>query len=236
MDKLRAIQYFNRAVESGSFAAAARSFVTSARLPSLTSSARSSARSACCCSIARLEDCLSPWTDSATTSSRKIEADLCDLEQRLGQRDAKPRGTLKVAYGICRSELPRSSNPPFFLTRFPDIELVITPVVTIQDIEKENLDISSARRLAAETRPRRAPSGAGELHCLRFAGVLYARRTTRETGRLARPPLSQHAQRGRRIDGPGFETGGERRTIDVNGRLLSDDRLWLEEAAALAPA
>src|SRR3990172_8832288 len=141
MDKLRAIQYFNRAVESGSFAAAARSFDVST--PAVTHLVGSLERALGVLLFNRTTRGLSLTADGQRyyESSRKIEADLYDLEQRLGQRDAKPRGTLKVGIRHFVGQNCLVHRIPRFLARFPDIELVITPVVTIQDIEKENLDI-----------------------------------------------------------------------------------------------
>jgi DNA-binding transcriptional LysR family regulator len=232
MDKLRAIQYFNRAVESGSFAAAARSFDVST--PAVTHLVGSLERALGVLLFNRTTRGLSLTADGQRyyESSRKIEADLYDLEQRLGQRDAKPRGTLKVGIRHFVGQNCLVHRIPRFLARFPDIELVITPVVTIQDIEKENLDIV----VLVGWPPKRdlVVRHLAQVSFIVCASPEYCMRA----GRPERPEdlRDHHCLMTRNVEGVlmdrwSFEKGGERRTIDVNGRLLSDDRLWLEEAA-----
>ena len=96
MDKLRAIQYFNHAAESGSFASAARSMNVSA--PAVVQLVGALERSLGRALFHRTTQGLTLTADGDRyyTVSRQIVADLRDVEQRLGPRGAPPRGTLVV--------------------------------------------------------------------------------------------------------------------------------------------
>lgn len=96
MDKMRAIHYFNRAAESGSFAAAARFFDVST--PAITQLVRGLENSLGVTLFHRTTQGISLTADGERyyEISRKIAADLLDIEQRLGPRGAKIRVALTV--------------------------------------------------------------------------------------------------------------------------------------------
>ena len=232
MDKLRAIQYLNRAVEAGSFAAAARSLDVST--PAVAQLIGALERSLGVVLLHRTTRGLSLTADGGRyyETSRRITADLHDLEQSIGARGANLRGTLTVGMRAAVGQncvMPRITR---FLARFPDVELVIKPARTAQDIDEEKLDVAvlmgwpSERDLAVrplaqtryvvcaspeywmrEGRPHE-PEELRKHHCLLF----------RSSSEIL-------------LDRWIFEKKGERRTVDVNSRLLSDDRPWLDEAA-----
>ena len=232
MDKLRAIQYLNRAVESGSFAAAARSLDVST--PAVTPLISALERDLGVSLFHRTTHGLSLTTDGERyyETSRKIAADLNDLEQRLGQRGPKPRGTLTVGIGQAIGAnclMPRIGR---FLARFPDIELVAKPVAMIEDIDRENVDLAvlvgwpperdlvvrplaqhrfvvcaSPEYWAREGYPR-APEDLRNHHCIIYRNMV-----------------------GVLLDRWIFEKNGDRRVVDVRGHLICYDRHWLEEAA-----
>lgn len=232
MDKLRAIQYFNRAVEAGSFAAAARSLDVST--PAVTQLIAALERSLGVALFHRTTRGLSVTADGERyhETSRKVAAELRDAEQRLGPRGAKPRGTLTIGMVpvIGRSLVMR--RIPGFLARFPDMEVVSKRVRTFQDIDEANVDVvvligwpperdlvvrplaqtrylvcASPEYWMREGRPHN-PEELRNHHCLVLQGIS-----------------------GVRHDRWIFEKGGERRTVDVKSRLISDDRTWLDEAA-----
>jgi len=232
IDKLRAIQYFNRAAESGSFAAAARSFGVST--PAVTQLVRALEHSLGVTLFHRTSKGLTLTADGERyyEISRKLTVELHDIEQSLGPRGAKPRGTLAV--GISPSLGPNCIMPRItrFLARYPDIELVFKPLVTAREIGEKSLDLGVLvgwppeseliTRTLAQTRlvvcapPQywtregmpQEPEALAEHHCL----------VMRSSG-------------GTLLDRWTFEKNGERRTIDVKTRLFSDDRTWLAEAA-----
>jgi LysR family transcriptional regulator, regulator for bpeEF and oprC len=233
MDKLRAIHYMTRAVEDGSFTAAAKSLEVST--PAVAQSIRALEQSLGVVLFHRTTRGLSLTADGQRyyEASRKMLADLHDLEQTLGSsRDAKVRGTLRVgmreAIGL-NCVMPQIDR---FLARFPDVELVTLPARTVQDVDEKKLDVAilvgwpTERDLVvrplAQTRyvvcaspaywmragwPRE-PEELRDHHCLLF----------RSSGEIL-------------LDRWIFEKNGDRRTVDVNSRLLSDDRPWLDEAA-----
>ena len=142
MDKLRAIQYFNRAAEAGSFAAAARSLDVSG--PAVIQLVGALERSLGFPLFHRTTHGLSLTADGERyyETSRNLVAGLQDIEQRLGPRGVKPRGTLTVGMAQAAGQncvIPQITR---FLARFPDIELVTKRVRTFQDIDAANLDVA----------------------------------------------------------------------------------------------
>jgi DNA-binding transcriptional LysR family regulator len=234
MDKLRAMQYFNRAVESGSFTAAARSLDVST--PAVTQLVGALERALGVALLHRTPRGLSLTPDGERyyETSRRVAAELQDLELRLGARATKPRGTLTVGMLPAVAKhcvMPRITR---FLARYPDIELVTKPWRTVQDFSTENLDLAvligwpDARELVV--RP---------LAQTRFI-VCAAPEYWMRHGRPHEPEAlrDHHCLVFRRgatlLDRWIFEKDGEQRTIDVKTRLISDDRTWLDEAACAA--
>jgi DNA-binding transcriptional LysR family regulator len=232
MDKLRAMQYFNRVVESGTFTAAARSLGVST--PSITQLIGALERSLGVALLHRTNRgmSLTPDGERYYETSRQIAIQVKDLESRLGTRGTKPRGTLTVGmrHAVARyCVMPRITR---FLERFPDIEIVTKPLEVMQGFAAENLDVAvligwpDERELVvkplAQTRQLvcaspeylkrhgwpHEPEDLRNHHCLVFRGT---------TATL--------------LDRWTFKKGDERRTVDVKSRLLSDDRTWLDEAA-----
>jgi LysR family transcriptional regulator for bpeEF and oprC len=232
MDKLRAIQYFNRAVEAGSFAAAARTLDVSG--PAVTQLIGALERSLGVALFHRTSHGLSLTADGARyyETSRRLAAELRDIEQRLGPRGTKPRGTLTVGMRPVVAQhcvMPRIRR---FLERFPEIELVTRPVGMIHDIDRENIDVTVlvgwlprrdlVVRPLAQTRyvvcaapeywmregKPKEPEELCRHHCLVYRGAVEVV-----------------------LDRWSFEKGGQRRVVDVKGGLVSDDRTWLDEAA-----
>lgn len=231
MDKWRAIQYFNRAVERGSFAAAARSFDVST--PAVTQLVSALERVLGVSLFHRTSRGLSLTADGERfyETTRRIAADLLDAEQRLAPRGAKPRGVLTVGMRHSVGQncvMPRIGR---FLERFPDVEIVTKPA-PVEALDRENVDVAVmvgwppqrdlvVRHLAqtrhvvcasadywARAGQPRDPDELRHHHCLVFSndeGVFVDRWT--------------------------FTKGAEQRSVDVSSRLLSGDRNWLDAAA-----
>ena len=232
MDKLRAIQYFNRTVESVSFTAAARSLNVST--PAVTQLVGALERSLGVALFYRTTRGVTLTTEGERyyETSRRLASELHDLELRVAPRGAKPRGTLRVGM---RPVLRRNCVMPQiarFLDRYPDIELVTKSLHTMQPFDADKLDIAVQigwpvqRKLVvrplAQTRnivcaspeywmrkgQPQEPEALRDHHCLLFRSAV-----------------------GVLLDRWSFEKGGERRTVDVKGRLLSDDRDEIDPAA-----
>jgi DNA-binding transcriptional LysR family regulator len=235
VDKLRAIQYFNRAVETGSFAAAARSLAVST--PAVTQLVSALERSLGLLLVHRSPRglLLTPDGERYYRTSQRLVSDLRELEQQLGAGGGKPRGTLTVGMRQSVAEhcvMPRIAS---FLSRFPDVELV-TRAVTTEQVERQSLDVAVmvgwppegslvSRHLAqtrhivcasadywAKTGKPQHPSELRDHHCLVFRN---------DEGML--------------VDRWSFSKEGKQCSVDVRTRLLSDNRSWLD-AAALAGA
>jgi LysR family transcriptional regulator, regulator for bpeEF and oprC len=232
MDKLRAIEYFNRAVEAGSFAAAAKRLDVTR--PAVTQLIGALERSLGFKLFHRTTRGLSLTADGERyyEVSLKVAADLQVIEQRLGPRGSKPRGTLTVGMRQNIAQqcvMPRIAR---FLARFPDVEVVTRPVGMVEDIDRQDLDLSvlvgwppeldlvirplaqsryvvcaSPEYWLREGTPR-SPEDLGRHSCLVYRGMVEVV-----------------------LDRWTFEKDGVRCSVDVKSRLCSDDRTWLDDAA-----
>jgi LysR family transcriptional regulator, regulator for bpeEF and oprC len=233
MDKLRAIQYFNQAAESGSFAAAARTMNVSA--PAIVQLVGALERSLGRALFHRTTQGLTLTADGERyyEVSRQIVADLRDVEQRLGPRGAPPRGTLTIgmrpSVGM-HCVLPRIAR---FIASNPDIEIVIRPSFTVQDIDDKHLDLA----LLVGWPPERdlVVRQLVQTRLIVCASPDYWSRkgVPREPDDLREHDcLILRSSGGTLLDRWIFERNGEQRTIDVKTRMVGDDLAWLGEAAA----
>jgi LysR family transcriptional regulator, regulator for bpeEF and oprC len=232
MDKLRAIQYFNRAAEGGSFAAAARSFDVST--PAVTHLVGALERSLGVSLFHRTTRGLSLTADGEHyyETSRRVAAELRGVEERLSPRGARPRGTLTVGMRAAAGlscVMPRVTR---FVARFPDVELLIKPVASFRDIDNANLDLAVLIGWPPERDLAVRP-----LAQTRFVVCASPAYWMRE-GRPSEPKdlLHHHCLVFRNtadalLDKWTFEKEGERRTVNVRSRLFFDDRPLHDEAA-----
>jgi DNA-binding transcriptional LysR family regulator len=231
MDKLRAIQFFNHSVQRGSFAAAARALeVSTPAVSQLVGALERSLGTALVHRTARGLT-LTPDGERYYEISRKVAADLMDIEQHLGPIGTKPRGTLTVGmrHGIGQNcVMPRIAR---FLVRYPDVELITKPVL-IEDFDRGTLDLA----VMVGWPPKRdliARTLAQTRHVV-CAAPEYWKRSGRPTDPDA---LRDHHclvfrnDEGVLVDRWTFAKAGEQRVVNVKSRLLSDDRSWLDTAA-----
>jgi len=232
MDKLRAMQYFNRAVESVSFTAAARSLNVST--PAVTQLIGALERSLGVALFHRSTRgvTLTPEGERYYEASRRIAAEVLELELRYAPRGAKPRGTLRVGMRpVVRRNcvMPRIAR---FLERYPDIELVTKSLQTMEPFDAEHLDI--AVQIGWPVERELAVRPLAQTRNIVCASPEYWTRKGRpqepEALREHRCLLFRSAV-GVLLDRWSFEKGGERRTVNVTGRLLSDDRDDIDAAA-----
>jgi DNA-binding transcriptional LysR family regulator len=233
VDKLRAIQYFNEAAECGSFAAAARTLNVSA--PAVVQLVGALERSLGRALFHRTTRGLTLTADGERYHqvSRQIVADLRDVEQRLGPRGTPPRGTIVIgmrpSVGM-HCVLPRIAR---FVASFPDIEIVIRPALTVQDIDDKHLDLALLVGWPPE----------GDLVVRQLVQTrlivcaspdYWARRgMPREPEDLRdHDCLIVRSSGGTLLDRWIFERNGERRAINVRTRMVGDDLVWIGEAAA----
>jgi DNA-binding transcriptional LysR family regulator len=125
--------------------------------------------------------------------------------------------------------LPRIAR---FVARCPDIELVIRPSFTVQDIDDRNLDLAvlvgwpPERDVVVRT--------LSQTRLVVCASPDYWARNCVPRDPLA---LSGHdclivrSSGGTLLDRWIFERNGERRVVDVKTRMVGDDLAWLGEAA-----
>ena len=232
MDKLQAIEYFNRAAETGSFSAAARSFDVSTS--AVTQLLASLERSLGVLLFHRTSRGVSLTSDGERyyLVSRSVTSELHAVEQRLGPRGARPRGTLTVGM---RSNIAQGCVLPHigrFLSSFPDIELVLKPVETWDQLEAQDLDVA----VMTGWPPKRD-------YVVRYLAqgsnvVCASPEYWSREGTPAQPEdLARHhfllfrSLGGTLLDRWTFEKNGERRVVDVKGRLLSDMGSWVDVAA-----
>ena len=232
MDKFRAIEYFNRAAEAGSFAGAARSLnVSTAAVTQLIAALERSLGSALFYRTSRGVS-LTPGGQRYYEVSRTVTDNLQAIEQGLGVRAATPRGTLTVGM---RSAVGQNCVMPHiarFISHYPQIEVVAKLVETLEAVREHDFDVAvmsgwppsrdfvvrplAATRLLVCASPAYwekhgqpdEPDSLREHHCLVFRGAA-----------------------GTLLDRWTFERDGERRSVDVRGNLVSEHRTWLDEAA-----
>jgi len=231
MDKLRAIQYFNRSVETGSFGAAARAFEVST--PAVTQLVGSLERTLGVTLFHRSTRGLALTADGARyyEVSRRAAAELVEVEQHLGPRGARPRGKLTVGMRDAVGHncvIPRITR---FCERFPDIELALRPVTDAEEFDRADMDLAVLTGWPPDRDLAVRP-----LAQMRFV-VCASPDYWRREGKPDEPEaLRDHrclVYRGAGaplLDRWTFEKNGERRTIDVKSYLLCDQRTWHDEA------
>ena len=232
MDKLRAIQYFNQAARTGSFTAAAKVFDVST--PSITQLIGALERGLGVALFHRTNKGISLTADGERyyETSCKVEADLRDVELRIGPRGASLRGTLVVGMRDNVGQSCVMSRIGRFLARHPDVDLVLKPVTTIEDIDEKNVDIALMTGWMPERNLVVRPLAQTQL--LAVASPAYWVRKGRPE---APEDLRGHdclvirSTGGTQVDRWSFEKNGEQRAIDVRSRIFSDERNWLYEAA-----
>lgn len=232
MDKLRAIQYFNRAVESGSFTAAARSLDVS--IPAVTKLVGALERTLGTALLVRTRRGLALTSEGERyfAISRRLQSEFQALEERFGARSRLVRGTLSVGLGPALGQfcvMPRIAG---FHQAFPDVELIIRSISTSKDLLGHHLDVG-----VLVGWPIERALVAKRLAQLRNV-ICASPRYWREHGMPTEPIALKHHQcmvfrstGGKLLDQWIFERGGERSVVDVAGKLRFDDRNWLAEAA-----
>jgi DNA-binding transcriptional LysR family regulator len=231
MDRLRAIEYFNRAVEHGTFAAAARSCdVTTAAVTQLIGALEQSLgvrlfhRS-------RHGLALTAEGERYYETSSRVAQLMREVELTLRPRGAKPRGRLVVGL---RPQVGQSSVAPHiarFLARYPDIELVLKTITTIKALD-EGVDIAVLIGW---------PSDGEAIVRILAQTELIVCASPQYWNRVGMPQdpedLRNHhcmvlrSSTGALLDRWIFEKGGERRVIDVRAMIFSDDGGMLHQAA-----
>lgn len=232
MDKLRALQYFNAAVEVGSFAAAARALDVST--PAVTQL------------IAALEHSLGATLFRRTTRGVSLTNDgeryhdvtstltteLQGIERQLGSRGKEPRGSLTV---VMFNTLGQNCVMPHigrFLARYPHVDLMLKMVTSLEEIDRQEFDVAVMTGWAPERDFLVRPLGQSR-------NVICA--SPEYWGRYGKPAVPEdllehhclvfRSTGGAWLDRWKFENGGEQRTVNVSGRILSDSSAWADEAA-----
>lgn len=232
MDKLRAIQYFNRTVETGSFTAAARSLEVST--PAVTKLVAALERTLGAPLLVRARRGLTLTAEGERyyATSRRLLAEFQAFEARFNTRAQSVSGTLAVGLGPALAQycvMPRIER---FRQAFPDVELIVHSISKSKDLHAYHLDLGVlvgwpierelvVKRLAQlrnvicaspqywrEHGTPPEPAALKNHHCLVF----------RSTGRTL-------------LDQWIFERNGARSVVDVTGKLRFDDRNWVTEAA-----
>ena len=232
MDKMRAIQYFNRAAELGTFAAAARSFDVST--PAVTQLVAGLERALGTLLFHRTGHGLALTADGERyyEVSRPTIADFLAVESRLGPKGVKPRGTLTIGLrsGVGQNcVMPRLAQ---FLERFPDVDLVARPVETLEEIGDQGVDLVVMTGWPPDkdfvVRPL---TQSRDLVCAAPQYWLREGKPDQPTNLRNHRCLLFRSSGGTILDRWSFERRGEIQTVDVSGRLMSDSLPWMLEAA-----
>lgn len=232
MDKLRALHYFNRAVDLGSFAAAARACNVSTAAVTQLIAALERELGVSLFRRSRQGLALTPEGERYQETARAVTEALADAEQRLRPRMANPRGTITVGFRQQLGQLYITPELARFLSRYPDIELVFKPITSVGELDREMVDVA----VLIGWPPRRdyVVRVLGQTQLFVCASPDYWQRMD-----VPRHPhdLNQHhcmvlrSSGGALLDQWSFEKNGERCTVDVRARVFSDEGGMLVGAA-----
>lgn len=232
MDKLRALEYFNRAVEHGSFTGAARACNVSTAAVAQLVAALEREVGVALFKRSRQGLALTPEGERYHETSRAVAQALADAEQRISPRGATPRGTITVGFRQQLGQLYIAPQLTRFLARYPEIELVLKPVTRIDELDARMIDVAVligwppqtdyVVRLLAQTQMSICASP----DYWRRAGM------PRDPGDLhAHHCMVLRSSGGALLDRWLFRKNGEERTIDVRARVFSDEGGMLVGAA-----
>src|SRR5258706_46965 len=142
MDKLRAIEYFNRAVQSGTFAATAREFDVST--PAITQLISALERSLGTLLFHRSNRGLRLTADGERyyAMSKSMLETMQTVEQTLSPGTTRPRGTLTVGMRVSLAQYLIMPRLPQFLERYPEIELVLKQVEKLNELDTQDVDVA----------------------------------------------------------------------------------------------
>lgn len=232
MDKLRAIEYFSRAVQAGTLAGAARHFdVSNAAVTQLIGALERSLGTVLFHRSNR-GLALTPDGERYYAMAQGLLADLEAVEGGLGGRGGRLRGTLTIGFRGSMAQYCVLPNLRRFFEQQPELELVLKPVEQISDFDTQEVDVAVLTgwppagdfvvRQLAQTR---------NLVCA--SPDYWSRR-----GRPAAPDdliehdcLVMRSSGGVLLDRWLFEKDGVQRAIDVRTRMLSHQVTWIVEAA-----
>jgi LysR family transcriptional regulator, regulator for bpeEF and oprC len=232
MDKLRAIRYFNLAVQTGSFAAAARTLEVST--PAITQLVAALEKSVGTPLLHRTTRGVRLTSDGARYHEvcRVLTNELDGIEKQLGSRSAQPRGSITVAlFGTLGQYvvMPRIGQ---FLARYPQVDGFLKPLDAMEEVDRQDCDIAVMTGWPPARNFVVMPLGQSR-NFVCASPAYWAR-----YGKPAAPDdLQDHhcivfrSSGGALLDRWSFERGGERRDITVKTRLVSDSSAWVDEAA-----
>jgi len=232
LDKLRALEYFNRAVDLGSFAAAARAcHVSTAAVTQLIGGLERELGATLFRRSPRGLVLTAEGERYHETAHAVMQA-LAEAEQRLAPRGATPRGTITVGFRQQLGQLYITPQLARFLARYPDIELVFKPVTSIGELEPRMIDV--AVLIGWPARSDYVVRILGETQLFVCAAPEYWQRAG-----TPRHPEDLHMHHcmvlrssgGTLLDQWSFAKGSEQCTIDVRARVFSDEGGMLVGAA-----
>lgn len=232
MDKLRAIQYFNHAAGNGSFAAAARRLQVSA--PAVVQLVGALEKTLGATLFHRTTQGLALTADGERyyQVSRQVVADLRDVEQHLGPRGARPRGTLTIGMRPSVGMYCVMPHITRFIERNPEVDLVVRPSYSVQDIDDRNVDLAVLVGWPSERDLVVRPLAQTRLIVCASPDYWARHGQPREPDDLrSHDCLIVRSSGGTLLDRWIFARDGEQRVIDVKTRMVGDDLAWIGEAA-----
>jgi DNA-binding transcriptional LysR family regulator len=232
MDKLRALQYFSRAAKYGSFGSTARELnVSPAAVSQLIAELE--------CSLGTLLFNRSTRGVALTAAGERylavvsqVEACLAEAELSIGSKGMQPRGTLTVGMRSGLGQVCVMPQIGRFFARYPEIELVVKPMESLDAFDKSNVDVAVMTGwLPTRDFVVRRLAQARNTVC---ASPAYWSRNgipKQPEDLVKHECLVFRSSGGALLDQWVFERDGERRSVKVQGHLLSDGIAWVDSAA-----
>src|SRR5258706_6961214 len=232
MDKLRAIKYFNRAVQSETFAATAREFDVST--PAITQLISALERSLGTLLFHRSNRGLRLTADGERyyAMSKSVVETIQAVEQALSPGTIRPRGILTIGMRVGLAQYLIMPRLPQFLERYPEIELVLKQVEKLNEIDTQDVDVA----LMSGWPPDRdfvVTPLAQNRNVVCASPDYWARHGKPRVPEdlLEHECLVMESSSGALLDRWLFVKNGEQRAVDVPSRVFSHQITWIHEAA-----
>ncbi|RJF80617.1 LysR family transcriptional regulator [Oleomonas cavernae] len=141
MDRLGAMAVFRRVVELGAFAAAARDLNLSNAAVSKHVAALEGHLGAQLLNRTTRRLSLTEAGQAAYDRAVRLLDDMADLEQAVGQMEARPRGRLRLNAPMSFGLMVLGQTLPIFLDRYPDITIDLVMNDRVVDLVEEGFDV-----------------------------------------------------------------------------------------------
>lgn len=232
MDRLGAITVFRRVVELGAFAAAARDLNLSNAAVSKHVAALEAHLGAQLLNRTTRRLSLTEAGQAAYDRAVRLLDDMADLEQAVGQMEARPRGRLRLNAPMSFGLMVLGHTLPLFLERYPDVTIDLVMNDRVVDLVEEGFDVGIRIRtdLGDTSLVGRRIGGVRPLVCASPA-YLERRGTPRQPEDLLEHDCFNYSLNSTGDEWHFANDAGEERRVRIRGRMTANNGDVLRMAA-----